>query len=474
MNQPATWTRRDPRTELPPGTASVEFAWQGPDATPLRVDVVSVSATGISFTLDDDTVAIDEGALLASAIVRYHGSVVRGDLSVRYARPTACGQGREFGCLLYPSSLEDSGHWMLFVKQCPDGDRQPPAHLALRCANCHSVVWIAEAERSSHECPECHQEYGFAKPLTWRILGDLHIKAGGMALELGIDLPSAVSMLLGTLTLTEVLDILDTAPPAEPIATDRAPTRKRHLDPAFQPAIDAGTLTEVNAIQRGSREQFAKRLVERHRIRLSDAYDVADNRASLLSILRQRKAREPIVAKYRPPSSRTRFVAVAGLAVVALVAGVFLVRFFDQEVNHPTAEPQVRRGPVTPRASAAAPTTNLSALPVEAYARVQANERGEVLSVEATDPGNVLVAFCKSNSAGQLDPVDVLPTEPPSDSARLGVVRDLTGEREYRVVLIRRDPQTRRWFLRNAGDPEAGISTLPAPERLVHAARERL
>ena len=287
-------------------------------------------------------------------------------------------------------------------------------------------------------------------------------------------------MFLSTLTLAEVRDILDEAPPAERVAPAPGKSRTGHYDRAFQPAIDAGTLTEIQAIQRGSRQAFATRLVARHRIQLEDAYDVADNRKSLISLLRKRTASEPIIAHYRRPASSARFVTIAALAGIALLVGAFLVRLFDDEVNRPAAEPQAQhRGPAvrpeTGRAHAAPPATNLSALPVDAYARVQANEHGEVLSVEATDPGNVLVAFCKSQgSAGQLDPVDVVPTDPPSDDVRLGVLRNLAGEQDYRVVVIRRDPQTRRWFLGNTGNPEAGISMFPAPERLVQAARDRL
>jgi len=475
MSQGATWTRRDPRTELPPGTASVEFAWQGPDATPLRGDVVSVSATGVAFALEDDVV-IEAGAMLTPAIVRFHGSVVRGDLSVRFTRPAASGRGIEFGCLFYPASLVDSARWMLVVEQSPDSGRDPSPQLLLRCSNCHSTVWICDAERPKHACPECRQEYDFEKPMSASGLEDLHLRARGMALELEIDLPSAVSMLLGTLTLAEVRDILDEAPPAEPLAAAPGERRQRHYDRAFQPAIDAGTLTEVQASQRGSRESYAMRLVARHRIRLDAAYDVADGRKSLLSLLRRRGASQPIVTHYRRPSNRARLLIAVAFAGVALLAGVFLVRLFDEEVNHPALGPQSQQGGSALRpATAPSPSTKISALPVDAYARVQQNEHGEVLSVEATDPGNVLVAFCKSQGpAGGLDPVDVVPTDPPSDQARLGVLRNLAGEPDYQVVVIRRDPQTRRWFLRNAGDPEAGISMFPAPERLVQTARDRL
>ncbi len=478
MNQNATWTRRDARTELPSGAATLEFAWHGPDATPLRGDVVTVSASGIAFALDDHDAAIEEGDLPVPAIVRYRGLIVRGDLSVRDARPGGRGGGLEYGCLFYPSSLEDSARWMTLVTQRPENDLQSVASMSLRCATCHSTVWIDETGHSSHLCPECDQEYGFDKPHTTPMLEDLHTRARGLAIELGVDLPSAVSMLLGMLTLADVRDILNEPPPAAEPAASPASGRKRHIDPAFQPAIDAGTLTEAQAIQRGGREAFSRRLVARHRIRLDDAYDIADNRTSLLAILRKRQAREPIVAHYRPPSRRTRLVAVAVVALVALPAGIFLVRSFDREFNDPVAGTQTGRAaavPAKPSRPASLPPTELSALPVDAYARVQSNERGEVLGVEATDPGNVLVAFCKAHDpSGGLDPVDVLPTDPPSDSSRLGLLRDLADGQAYRVVVIRRDPETRRWYLRNAGDPAAGISTFPAPERLISTARERL
>jgi len=474
MNQVPQNYRRDPRVELARETASVEFE---SGARRFLGEVLTISASGLAFSLDDDR-SLEVGTILTAVSVRIDDRIAQGDLIVRSRR---AGDSRvEFGCLFYPASIDDSTNWMLLTERLSGSASSSPSHLSLRCSNCYSTFWIGDTGLSSHSCSVCDQEYGFQKPISANMLADLHRQAREMAAELAIDSQSAVSMLLGMLTMAEVRDILNGAPRAEPAAA--APDeRRRHrsdtaFDPAFKPAVEAGTLTVAQAIQRGKREAFAKQLVARHRISLDDALDAADNRTSLLSLLRKRTAGEPIKATIRPKATPARVMVVAALAVGALLVGIGIVGKLDDLLNSTAPYSAVR--PVGTGASNSvdpSATANLSELPVESYARVRVDERGEILSVEAADPSNVLLAFCKSHGPlRRLEPVNVAQTDPPSDVARIGVLRDLDQAEDYRVVVIRQDLLTRRWFVGNANNSDSRVPTFPAPERLVPGAQKPL
>jgi hypothetical protein len=465
MDKASQFTRRDPRLELPAGTASVEFVIEGQDSQSVRAEVISISSSGCGFSLADDT-PIEVGTILSMASVCINETIVQGDLKVCYVKPRA-GSGIECGCLFYPVSLTDSAGWALLLKRGSSNGSTPAPQLVLRCANCHSTVWIGDTDQADHLCPVCNQTYGFGKPIRGHQLEELHQQARGLAGELTIDFPSAVSMLLGMLTLEEVKDVLGETPMAEQAAPEG---RSSSFDRAFMPAVAAGTLTEAQAVQRGSREAYANQLVARHRIRLGDAYDVTDNRKSLSVLLRARKAGAQITATYERPATKSRIPLLAALAVIALLIGVGVVRKLDDSLNSPTTQTNPQRVGHAPSAPPSLMDPDVSELPVESYARVKRNTRGEVAHVEATDPRNVLLAFCKSHAPElRLEPVDVVPTEPPSDVARMGVLRDLDKNEDYRVIVIRKDLKTRRWYVGNPGDPDAQVSTFPSPEWLAGA-----
>jgi hypothetical protein len=424
-----------------------------------------------------DAPAIEVGTVIASASVRIDEIIIKGDLSLRYARSVES-SGMEFGCLFYPASPDDMTNWMLFCKQRLSDGPSPTPQFALRCSNCHSLVDIYLTNQTSYPCPECGQEYQFGKPISAGSLENMHRKARGMAVELGIDLPSALSLLLGLVKLSEVRDILDDSPPAEQETEETGGARKQRFDKAFMPAIEAGTLTEAAAIQRGNREEFARKLVARHRISMDDAEAVADNRKSLLGVVRARAAGEPIVAQYGRPAAPVRLAVAVGLAVIVLLLGAGGIRKFDSAFNEPAAGTDLQRAPATTSSgqpdvssvTASAVATHLEQQPVESYARVRADEHGRLVSVEAMNPENALLAFCKSHGAERrLQPLDILPTDPPSDSARIGILRDLEEAASYKVVVIRRDHSTRRWYLGNKDDSEATVSMFPAPDQLIAA-----
>src|SRR6185295_6185644 len=111
---------------------------------------------------------------------------------------------------------------------------------------------------------------------------------------------------------------------------DTASPHQRGIDAAFRPAIEAGALTPVEAAQRGNREALAQKLVARHGIRIEDAYDVADNRASLARLIRQHAADRPREAGSRTRRSSTGWPKLVAAIVLVLILGAVVARNVDR------------------------------------------------------------------------------------------------------------------------------------------------
>jgi hypothetical protein len=95
--------------------------------------------------------------------------------------------------------------------------------------------------------------------------------------------------------------------------------------------------------------------------------------------------------------------------------------------------------------------------PVMAHrAEVLQNDLGQVVEVRASDPGAVLVGFCRTMMVTACDPVELAWSEPPHPQLRLGVYHD---EFTKRAIQIRRNPTTRQWV---AGDGQQAIENFLA------------
>jgi len=274
-----------------------------------------------------------------------------------------------------------------------------------------------------------------------------------MATELGIDLPSAASMLLGILTLAEVRDALGDIRSTKPSAPSSGAGRERGIDPAFGPAIEAQTLTRAQAVQRGSREAYARGLVARHRVSLDEAYEVADNRTSLLSVMRQRSAGTTVIARPERPVSSGHWTTVAVLPVIVLLAVLGIVRQLDGSTDRVAPAPQPR--PIDqevphPDAAGFIDTRLPTPSPV---VEVHFDPNGQRTRIRASRPQTVLLAYCEK--VGR-EPLALATGMMPDSSLWLGIHHDNTASGDRRAIAIRKDRATGRW---TAGD---GTSPIPA------------
>jgi hypothetical protein len=93
---------------------------------------------------------------------------------------------------------------------------------------------------------------------------------------------------------------------------------------------------------------------------------------------------------------------------------------------------------------------------------VTTNEQGRVIQVSAPDPKSVLAGLCAHPEfAGNLSPIELVPSVPAGSGDRLGLIRDNQDRFTQRAVGIHLDPRTGRWF---AGDGHGPIELQRAPE----------
>jgi hypothetical protein len=89
-------------------SACVEFEFPSPNGKAYRLPLVNISASGISFALDDndDLALLDSGTTLPEATVRIGDCVMRGDLMLMHLTPDVESRG-SCGALFYPGSDTD-------------------------------------------------------------------------------------------------------------------------------------------------------------------------------------------------------------------------------------------------------------------------------------------------------------------------------------------------------------------------------
>ncbi len=330
--------------------------------------------------------------------------------------------------------------------------------MQIRCPKCQAAIWLDTDRRTSGRCSTCQQQYDFGDRLRGHRLGEIHRRARALAVERGIDLPSAFSLLLGITTLSDVHDFAGGAPTARPAARGTPGEPAASFDPAFQPAVDARTLSPLQATERGDRESYARRLIARHQLTLADAYAVADNRMSLLTAKRKRAAGTAIHLEAARPKRVGRLAAVATLALFGLVA-FGIARQGDREAT-PASHASLVAGVALAASSQASHAPDARPTPI-APAEVVLDENGQPTRISASRPETVLRAFCDRPdrqafglSSGIL----------PDPNQWLGLYRDLEDLTVYRAIAIRRDDATGRWTTGQAGSPIAVLT--PAVDKL--------
>jgi hypothetical protein len=255
-----------------------------------------------------------------------------------------------------------------------------------------------------------------------------------------IDLPAAYSIVLGTMSLAEVQAVQVRAavelPPMETAPATGG--NEDSYDPDFEPAVREGHLTPAQACRRGRRIAYAESIANRYGLPMAAAYDVADNRISLLLALWQNPAPASATVELGPArqARATLHWAFAGAAVLLVFAAYF------------------RPGP-------AVSDERNSATRRVGSVEVRTDASGRITLVAAADPRSVLDGYCSAHESEQLRPLGVIASVAASRDARLGLFRRAGTPSETLSIDILENRRAQRWI---AGDGVTPIVEGRAPQ----------
>jgi hypothetical protein len=327
----------------------------------------------------------------------------------------------------------------------------------IRCGSCHGSIWVEVAALTAEQHPvkcACGRNYMLEGGRAAEEAGErLAAEARQLAREAQLDLPSAYSVLLGAMSLEDVLELGDSSAGSASHDASRAQPSRSAYDSGFQPSIDAGLLTPIQAMQRGNRKRYATLVSRRHRLPEDVGLAVADNRISLLEALRRRgpdpgPAVRLTVVTAAPPGSRVTAIVLVG--VVVFVAIMAVGRALQSTA--PTAAPH-------------------SGIHAVLGAQVRTDEFGRILEVFGPDPRSVLDAYCAADREKRYESLDVLPTAENGVPGRLGLLRRKRRSGEVLAIVLREDRAQNRWI---AGDGKTHLVPRTAPRAAGEAVRERL
>jgi hypothetical protein len=312
--------------------------------------------------------------------------------------------------------------------------------LYIRCATCHGSVWVttdgAQSGSQQVACKTCRQSYELRLSDVGATAARLSLRGRQYALDHGIDLPGAYSVLLGIMGLDDVRDLgqdsrVQSAAPAAPDGIS--------VDCDFEKAIAAGWLTRLQALQRGDRKEFASRLAKRHRLPMGLSYAVADNQISVLTAIRRRSASKRIVVRQDESSPTRESPLRVGLLLLVMAVGIGLGLW--------------------------RPANDASEV---SRAEVRTDEQGRVVEVVGSDPRSVLDAYCQTGEPkGGFEAVD-LENSAWSSSIRLGILRNVADQETLLAIAIHYDKEARSWI---AGDGRTPLIPVAAPRHSTNPAR---
>lgn len=316
----------------------------------------------------------------------------------------------------------------------------------IRCKSCHGTIWIESqgtAEQAlEFRCKGCAQQY-CVKGLRRLRSGEARYakEARRIAERNGVDMPGAYSVLFGILTAHEVRELGHPGSTACRTGKETPPATQSEnalsYDKAFQPAIDDGILSVYQAGQRGQRSTYAAMTASRYHLPMAAAYEIADNKLSLLNCLRMRNSsgRDAVPVTLRPPADRRPALIGAGLLLAVAMA-----LLFRQSLPEVAAEAPVTR-------------TVLGA-------EVQTDHRGRVLRVAAASPRTVLAAYCASLPARTMEPIDVVLSARYGGNVRVGLLGEKDAKNVYMIQIVE-DRVAGGWV---AGDGAVPILPKEAPQ----------
>ncbi len=245
----------------------------------------------------------------------------------------------------------------------------------------------------------------------------------------------------------------ETAEPSASVTCDRCghqvrqdPHRGRY-DPAFREAVEAGYLTPGQAYARGKRDAYAERVAARHGVSQSVAYDVADNRTSLIDTLHEKEEKQ--LAELAAESS-------SNLRLKLAAAAVFVVAFAVVGWQ-PWNSRQAR--------------TDTRARVMSRESGLIIDTQGRVVRVVGDDPESVLATFCEGAPNNKdIQALGVMPSSAESPTTRIGVIRDGNHPDQPLAIAIRRDRSSGQWY---SGDGLRPLTPRGAPHGALNAVRKR-
>jgi hypothetical protein len=363
-----------------------------------------------------------------------------------------------------------------------------------RCTDCYAATWVQGTDPSSTSAMlKCR---GCGRGFTVQTAGNLdsdpkeqYETALALAEGNGLDLPTSYSVMLGIMTLEHAMNLRERGVPAQEIdpspeqaaepeaavgtsqptaEVDGSASSVLEYDPAFAEAVAHGYLSVQQAIERGNRERFAKRLVNRHGLSDSLAMMVADNKTSLTMALR--KDREEVAEILRPVKiavwNKAVGAAIAGLALVAV--GIYAINVWSG-IENETRKVEEWAETVSSKAEKEREAKLQAQIQVQPRTvpqrrvRILRDDEGRLIEIEGPDPSSILLAYCANQyPVDRYRPVELTVPDPPYPGTKLGVFTDEAELGRRYAIKIRMTIKGRRWV---AGDGRQPIAATLAPQR---------
>jgi hypothetical protein len=315
---------------------------------------------------------------------------------------------------------------------------------------------------SAVTCSSCGRTYSLAEAGS---LGSTAVersaRAADFAKEHGIDLASAYSVLLGIVSIEAAMSMSG----GLHVAVDQ---RAITYDPGFRNAIENGTLTLQQAVERGDRVAYASRLAQRHGLDMNLAFMLADNQIALAEAL-QRKTSPELGADTAPDPGVTNvrrrpLAAALTLALAALCGWAYWSGSWDRgrDGRPQSASTRTEASSATPYPRAAIETQARSGAPASSSVELVENEKGVLTQVTGPDPKSVLEAFCSHpRNRAKLSPRSFAPSAVRSSGDQIGLVEDHEHGSALKAVVISRDPRSRRWQIGNGKIAIGFLDSIP-------------
>ena len=363
-----------------------------------------------------------------------------------------------------------------------------------RCTDCYAATWIQATDPSTAsqvlKCRACSR--GFTVQTAGNFDGDpseQYETAVALAEGNSLDLPTSYSVMLGIMTLEHAMMLQERGVPAHEIDPGPAPSVEignsgatsqpleavggsaasaLEYDPAFAEAVAQGYLSVQQAIERGERGRYVKRLIERHGISESLALMVADNKTSLTMALR--KDREEVAEILRPMRvavwKKALGAAIAGLAVMAVgIYGISVWGDIEKETRkvEEWAETVSTKAEKERKAEIDAQAKEPPRTVPHRRVRILRDDEGRMLEIVGPDPSSILLAYCSNQEQqDRYRPLELTIPDLPFPGTKLGVFTDEADLGKRYAIKIRRTIKGRRWV---AGDGQQPISATDAPVR---------